>query len=92
MQPIEDGPLRRCWIWPEQRTERLQETYDYRHSSDDCMRIIFRRPATDMNEDQNRCRDGQKPRENHEKSMPCEPLIFATQLTADPSLFEIACK
>lgn len=92
MQPIEYRSFGWCWIRSKKSAERLQEADDCCHRSDNCMRIVFGRPATDLDEDQNECGNGEQPREHHEHTMPGEPLIFAAQLAADPRLFEIPCE
>ena len=72
VQPVEDGPLARARMWPEECTDGLQEAQYSRDDTENGVRIANLRPASDFNKNYHNTSDCEGPRDNHQESMPLQ--------------------
>lgn len=74
VEPVEQRPPFGARVWSEVGANRLQKAKHCGYHSQDAMRIIHLRPASNFHKDDNKTSHSQNPGQYHQKSVPLEIL------------------
>lgn len=70
VQPVEQRAPLGTGMWPEVRSDRLKEAQHRRHYTENGVRIVHLRPASNFDKDDHESGHRQQPRKHHQEPVP----------------------